>query len=112
MDNVKVGIVGLYGIANRHYDEISSTPELELGAVCDVNEKELPTAKEELGAEMHVGGAVKLVAADPQHQHGTVDALQRGDDLRVHPCAGELLLHRAGARALADDEAPLRRRDR
>lgn len=38
MDNVKVGIVGLYGIANRHYDEISSKPELELGAVCDVND--------------------------------------------------------------------------
>ena len=37
MDKVKIGIVGLYGIANRHYDEISATSELELGAVCDTN---------------------------------------------------------------------------
>ena len=38
MDKVRVGIVGLYGIANRHYDEIAATPELELGAVCDTND--------------------------------------------------------------------------
>ena len=38
MDTVRVGIVGLYGIANRHYDEIAATPELDLGAVCDIDD--------------------------------------------------------------------------
>ncbi len=38
MDKVRVGIVGLYGIANRHYDEIAAAPELELGAVCDIDD--------------------------------------------------------------------------
>jgi predicted dehydrogenase len=38
MDKIHVGIVGLYGIANRHYDEIAATPELELGAVCDIDD--------------------------------------------------------------------------
>jgi UDP-N-acetyl-2-amino-2-deoxyglucuronate dehydrogenase len=38
MDRVRVGLVGLYGIANRHYDEIAATPELELGAVCDIDD--------------------------------------------------------------------------
>jgi len=31
-------VLGLYGIANRHYDEIATTPGLELGAICDVND--------------------------------------------------------------------------
>ena len=42
MDKVRVGIIGLYGQGNRHYDEIERTPELELGAVCDID---VPLAK-------------------------------------------------------------------
>ena len=47
MDTVRVGIVGLYGIANRHYDEIAATTELALGAVCDVNDTLASTWSEE-----------------------------------------------------------------
>jgi predicted dehydrogenase len=39
MEKARVGIVGLYGQANRHYDQIEATPELELGAVCDIDER-------------------------------------------------------------------------
>jgi predicted dehydrogenase len=37
MDKVRIGLVGLYGIANHHMQEIKATPELKLGAVCDIN---------------------------------------------------------------------------
>ena len=34
----RVGLVGLFGIANAHIREIKASPELELGAVCDIDE--------------------------------------------------------------------------
>lgn len=38
MVKVRVGFIGLFGIANHHLREVKATPELELGAVCDINE--------------------------------------------------------------------------
>ena len=49
MEKLKIGVIGLGGIANYHIWGIEQSPDAELWAICDVNEKALTERGEALG---------------------------------------------------------------
>ncbi|MDQ6419792.1 Gfo/Idh/MocA family oxidoreductase [Paenibacillus sp. LHD-117] len=49
MGKLKIGIIGMGGIANYHIWGIENSPDAELYAICDVNEKALAERGETLG---------------------------------------------------------------
>lgn len=52
MKPIKIGIIGLGSIANgRHLPEIANCPDLELLAICDINESKLQVTAEKYGID-------------------------------------------------------------
>src|SRR5690349_851276 len=89
MDKVRLGMIGVGGVGASRLDEALKTPEAEVVAICDVNEKNLAAAAEKCpgvpqfkdAAEMLANAkvdAVMLVVPHFLHAPMAIQVLERG----------------------------------
>ncbi|MFD0712134.1 Gfo/Idh/MocA family protein [Paenibacillus sp. GCM10027626] len=74
MKRLKIGVIGLGGIANYHIWGIQESPDAELWAICDVNEKAL-AAK---GEELHIPENRRYSRHEDMLQNEELDAVTIG----------------------------------
>ncbi|WP_259391509.1 Gfo/Idh/MocA family protein [Paenibacillus sp. 1011MAR3C5] len=74
MGKLKIGVIGLGGIANYHIWGIEQSPDAELWAICDVNDNALAERGESLGIPVER----RYVRHEDMLQNGEIDAVMIG----------------------------------
>lgn len=93
MEVVRIGFIGMGGIASAHVKNLSEIPEARITAVCDIDEERAKAAAEPLGAQVYSNGSALIENAEvdalyicvPPNAHGDMEiqAAQRGLHLFV-----------------------------
>ena len=91
--SVRIGFVGVGGIAEAHIKHLVEIPEAQIAALCDINEERVKSVAGPLGAAVYTDSAKMLAEAKldalyvcvPPHAHGDVEirAAQKGLHLFV-----------------------------
>ncbi|MCR2807158.1 Gfo/Idh/MocA family protein [Paenibacillus soyae] len=74
MEKLRIGVIGLGGIANYHIWGIGQSPDAELWAICDVNEKALAERGETLG----IPEERRYARHEDMLRNGEIDAVMIG----------------------------------
>lgn len=74
MKKLKIGVIGLGGIANYHIWGIRESPDAEVWAICDVNEKSLA----ERGEALHIPEERRYLRHEDLFRNGELDAVMIG----------------------------------
>lgn len=80
MKKLKIGVIGLGGIANYHIWGIEQSPDAELWAICDVNEKALA----ERGEALNIPEERRYTRHQDILQNKELDAVMIGTPNRYH----------------------------
>ncbi|HXI27401.1 MAG TPA: Gfo/Idh/MocA family oxidoreductase [Vicinamibacterales bacterium] len=102
-DRVRIGVCGLRGRGKDHLDAFSRVPNVEIAALCDVDDAILRKRREEVGGNPRTFADVRRLLEDPQidaisiatpnHWHALIAiwACQAGKDVYVEkPCSHNL----------------------
>jgi predicted dehydrogenase len=102
-DRVRVGVCGLRGRGKDHIDAFSHLPNVEIAALCDVDDTILQKRREQVGGRVRTFVDVRRLLEDPQidaisiatpnHWHAlmAIWACQAGKDVYVEkPCSHNL----------------------
>jgi predicted dehydrogenase len=102
-DRVRIGVCGLRGRGKDHIDAFSRLPNVEIAALCDVDDTILRKRREEVGGSVRTFADVRRLLEDPQidaisiatpnHWHALIAiwACQAGKDVYVEkPCSHNL----------------------
>jgi predicted dehydrogenase len=102
-DRVRIGVCGLHGRGKDHIDAFSHVPNVEIAALCDVDEAILQKRREQVGGGVRTFVDVRRLLEDPQidaisiatpnHWHAlmAIWACQAGKDVYVEkPCSHNL----------------------
>jgi predicted dehydrogenase len=102
-DRVRVGVCGLRGRGKDHIDAFSHLPNVEIAALCDVDEAILQKRREQVGGGVRTFVDIRRLLDDPQidaisiatpnHWHAlmAIWACQAGKDVYVEkPCSHNL----------------------
>src|SRR4051812_17249412 len=116
-DRVRVAVCGLRGRGKDHLDAFSRVPEVEVAALCDVDEDVLGKRRRELGGKPKTFSDVRRLLEDqsidavsiatPNHWHALIGiwACQAGKDVYVEkPCSHNVWEGRQLVRAAAKYE--------
>jgi len=109
---VRVGFVGVGGIAQGHLNNVKRNPLAELVAVCDIVEEKAKAASEKFGAKPYTNFADMIKREDlqalyvcvPPHAHGKVELLaaEKGISLFIEkPLASDPLTPERIAKAIS-----------
>ncbi len=102
-DRVRIGVCGLHGRGKDHIDAFASLPNVEVAALCDVDEAVLQKRRGQVGGSARTFGDVRRLLEDPSidaisiatpnHWHAlmAIWACQAGKDVYVEkPCSHNL----------------------
>jgi predicted dehydrogenase len=102
-DRVRVGVCGLHGRGKDHLDAFAKVPNVEIAALCDVDESVLNKRRGEVGGRVRTFVDVRKLLEDPSidaisiatpnHWHALIAiwACQAGKDVYVEkPCSHNL----------------------
>src|SRR5687768_3987100 len=91
MKNVRIGLIGMGGIAQAHVRKLAEIPEAEIVACCDVDEARARMAADSLTAAVYTDGE-KLIASErldalyvcvPPTAHGDLEILAAQKDIHL-----------------------------
>ncbi|HPF57011.1 MAG TPA: Gfo/Idh/MocA family oxidoreductase, partial [Clostridiales bacterium] len=110
MGKLKIGIIGTGGIANVHIESYLKNPNVELYALCDINEERLKAKGEKYGVtrlftdkdemlKLKELDAVSVTTWNSQHAPCTIAALNAGKHVI---CEKPMAMNAKEAQAMAD----------